>query len=309
MDISVIIPTYNPDISRLNLVLDCLRRQTLPLASWELIVVDNNSACSLSALIDVSWHPYSTVIREEKQGLTYARVSGFLAAKGSIIVLVDDDNLLEDRYLCNTLNVFTAEPGLGAAGGKIVPMFNGIPPGWLKQFYGNLALRDFGETTIINSWSSVYPATAPVGAGLALRSAALPRYIEKVSTRQVLVQDRTGDSLSSGGDNDIVLELLKTGWTVGYFPALCLTHIIPEERWQVDYLKRLIRETNKSWIRLLQSHQICPWKKISRWTVPLRMLKAWFTYKAWKSDANSINWQGACGTFEGLSVDSHKDDQ
>jgi hypothetical protein len=35
--------------------------------------------------------------------------------------------------------------------------------------------------------------------------------------------------------------------------------------------------------------------------VPLRKLKAYFTYKAWENEPNYIKWKGACGMFEGLA--------
>ncbi|WP_428328411.1 glycosyltransferase [Mucilaginibacter sp.] len=301
MDVSVIIPTYNPNIERLNQTLNGLKQQTLAIDAWELIIIDNNSSFNIAEKIDLSWHANSRIIAEPKQGLTYARLKGFLAAKANIIILVDDDNILDQHYLQNTLEVFKNNPMAGAIGGKSIPLFEQEQPEWLKEFYGNLALRDLGENIILNTWDNTYPASSPIGAGIAIRKAALENYIAKVSSNTKLITDRSGSSLSSGGDNDIVLEVLKAGWQVGYFPSLSLLHIIPKQRTQVEYLSRLINNTNRSWIQLLEYHQINPWKKIPLWTVPLRKAKAWLTYKAWKGDANHIRWSGACGTFDGLS--------
>jgi hypothetical protein len=118
----------------------------------------------------------------------------------------------------------------------------------------------------------------------------------------MVISDRKGGSLSSAGDNDINIEILKAGWLTGYFPALVIKHIIPKERMQAAYIARLINNTNKSWVQLLQSHNINPWGLIPSWSVPLRKIKAWFTYKAWIKPVNYIRWQGACGTFDGLSA-------
>ncbi|TSJ35993.1 glycosyltransferase [Mucilaginibacter corticis] len=299
--LSVILPTYNPDLIRLGQTLDCLKTQTLPTEFWELLIIDNNSDSPVAGQIDTGWHPAARVIREPRQGLTFARLKGFLEANGNVAILVDDDNLLNENYLKLSLEIFEDHPGLGAAGGKSLPLFEYEQPAWLKEFYGNLALRDLGEQVIINAWEATYPITAPVGAGMVIRMDALKSYIKKITSQKEPISDRTGNSLSSGGDNDIVLEILKSGWQTGYFPMLSLIHIIPQQRTKTEYLARLINHTNKSWIRLLESHQINPWKKVADWTVPLRKMKAWLTYSSWKGPVNYIRWRGACGTFDGLA--------
>lgn len=299
--LSVIIPTYNPDLKRLNQTLRGLSEQTLAPDRWELIVIDNNSSFDIAGEIDLSWHPDHRIIAESRQGLTFARLKGFSAARGSIIILVDDDNILENHYLQHTLEIFEKYPFMGAIGGKSIPRFEDAQPGWLKEFYGNLALRDLGEEIIINSWDNTYPHAAPVGAGLAIRKRTLETYVERISLGKNIVADRLGNSLSSGGDNDIVLDILKAGYQVGYFPLLSLIHMIPAERTKVVYLARLLNNMNKSWVMVLENHGINPWKKIPGWTVSLRKTKAWFTYKAWLSRVNYIRWRGACGTFDGLS--------
>ena len=99
MLISVIIPTYNPNIQRLEQTLTGLKIQSLPYKFWELLIVDNNSSTVFTDKIDISWQPGSSIISEPRQGLTYARLKGFSSAKGDIIVMVDDDNILQEDYL------------------------------------------------------------------------------------------------------------------------------------------------------------------------------------------------------------------
>lgn len=297
--LSVILPTYNPHAGRLHQTLVGLQQQSLPVDKWELIMIDNNSSPAVT--IDLSWHPNSRIIREPKPGLTFARLKGFENALGTIIVMVDDDNILDSNYLENTLTIFNSNTALGAIGGKSIPLFETTPPAWLNEFYGNLALRNLGEKDMIATWQNEYPACAPIGAGMAVRKQAIQSYINKINGNRNIVSDRTGNSLSSGGDNDMVIEILKSGWQVGYFPALKLTHIIPQVRMQSAYLAKLINSTNKSWVQLLQSHQINPWPKIPRWSVPLRKFKSWFTYRAWQNSINYIKWCGACGLYDGLS--------
>ncbi|MEO3404304.1 glycosyltransferase [Mucilaginibacter sp. CAU 1740] len=301
MRLSVIIPTYNPDKKRLEQTLNSLKSQSSGMHEWELIIIDNNSSNNFQNQVDLSWHPAAKIITETKQGLTYARLKGFNESAGEIIVMVDDDNILNSDYLEQVISIFDQNSQLAALGGKSLPLFEAAPPVWLHEFYGNLALRDLGNDIIISGWVNQYPHAAPIGAGMAMRREALDTYIVKITTSKSTISDRSGTSLSSGGDNDLVLEILKAGWQVAYFPQLTLQHIIPAQRMEVAYLARLVHDTNKSWVQLLESHGINPWKRISTSGVLPRKIKAWFTYKAWKSKPDHIKWQGACGLFEGLA--------
>lgn len=299
MKLSVIIPTYNPDKKRLEQTLAGLKNQTLDLNEWELIIIDNNSSNNFQHQHDIYWHPFACVVNENRQGLTYARLRGVNESKGEAIVMVDDDNILNSNYLEEVLNIFDQSQHIGAIGGKSVPLFETTPPRWLSEFYGSLALRDLGEHILTAKWNYIYPEAAPIGAGMCVRRKALDTYIRKITLGQNNISDRTATSLSSGGDNDIVLEILKSGWMVGYFPQLQLQHIIPQRRMAVNYLARLLHDTNRSWVQLLRSHDISPWKEISPKSVFFRKIKAWFTYQAWKNNAAYIHWRGACGMFEG----------
>ncbi|MET3979686.1 glycosyltransferase involved in cell wall biosynthesis [Mucilaginibacter sp. UYP25] len=301
MRLSVIIPTYNPDQKRLAQTLVGLKIQSLARREWELIIIDNNSSNNFRQQHDLSWHSASQVITETRQGLTYARLRGFNESKGDIIVMVDDDNVLNSAYLENVLTIFDQNEKLAAIGGKSLPLFETPPPQWLNEFHINLALRNPGNDTIIYGWDNRYPDAAPIGAGMGIRRRALTSYIERIKSGESNISDRTATSLSSGGDNDLVLNMLKSGWQVGYFPQLELHHIITTERMQPAYLARLAHNTNRSWVQLLHSHGINPWKKISVSGVLPRKIKAWFTYKAWQNNPSYIKWQGACGLFEGLA--------
>jgi hypothetical protein len=61
---SVIICSHNPRDDYLSRVLDALRLQTLSMAQWELLLVDNASNDELRRKWDVSWHPHGRHIRK-----------------------------------------------------------------------------------------------------------------------------------------------------------------------------------------------------------------------------------------------------
>ncbi|WP_040483770.1 glycosyltransferase [Lyngbya aestuarii] len=319
--ISVIICTHNPRPDYISRVLEALKYQTLPIEQWELLLVDNASHQLLSSEIDLSWHPNARHIREEKLGLTAARLRGFQEAVAEIFVFADDDNVLAPDYLKNVVNICVNYPKLGAWGGKTIPEYEIKPESWISEIDGLLGLRDFGDDLKVCYWEETsiqsfnlakqlkqYPDCSPIGAGLILRREAAEFYVQQVtgsSTR--LAFGRTGKQLISGEDNDIVLTVLEGGWGVGYFPQLQLTHLIPSSRLSKNYLAKLNRAMSRSWIQVLDTHKIRPWLKIPRWTVLPRKIKAFFRYKPWKYPASYIRWQGACGTFEGLGeLTNHK---
>jgi len=306
--LSVVLPTHNPHRGRLARTLAGLRAQTMPAANWETIVVDNASTTALDAAELASLGPANLrLVRESALGLTPARRCGFAAAHGKILVLVDDDNVLAPDYLDQVAALFAAQPKLGAAGGKNLGEFETPRPAWWQpEFDGLLACRDLGDAPQICSalfdprtGRNEYPLCAPVGAGMALHRTALAGWLADDSTARL--PDRRGTDLSSSGDNDIVLSILRAGWSVGYFPSLVLTHLIPSGRVQPDYVARLNRGIARSWVQVLHKYDANPWPPIAPWTVPLRQLKAWFVYRAWSDDLARIRWQGACGHFEGLA--------
>lgn len=299
--VSVIIPTYNPKGSAITSVIDHLKNQSMSSTFWQLIVVDNNSDNGELETLDLSWHTNARIIKCFQQGLTFARLAGFKHSSAEIIVMVDDDNLLDKDYLMNAVNIFKNNQNLGVIGGRSIAKYEKNPPSWIFECNGLLAIRDLGASAIIEHWQNKYPHSAPIGAGMCIRTKALSTYMLNQADTTHQITDRTEKILSSGGDNDIILEVMKSGFSCGYFPALSLVHILPTERLEKFYLSKLSFGINKSWILVLDKHGINPWKPIHGNTLLLRKIKSWFLYQAWKNELTYIQWKGACGRYEGLA--------
>lgn len=237
-DASVILCTYNPRLDYLAATVEGLRAQTLPTDRWELIVVDNASTAGWEPQVDFGWHPSARVVREETLGLTPARLRGIREAAGTLLVFVDDDNVLDPDFLETALRIAAERPFLGAWSGACRPEFDEAPPEWTRRYWGNLVIRDVPRDV----WSNLprEAATMPCGAGLCVRQNVARHYLalHEASGRR-FVLDRTGDSLVSGGDNDLAACACDVGLGVGLVGALGLTHLIPPERLTVGYLARL----------------------------------------------------------------------
>ncbi len=310
LSVSVILPTHNPDKARLERTIEGLKNQSLPKNCWELIIVDNASSNKkLFDELDLSWHLNARVVREEKLGLTAARLCGFKEAKSQLIIMVDDDNILHDKYLECSVKIAADHERIGAFGGKVIPEYEIEPEAWIKEFSENLALRNYGEDIILTEVKSKsggelkkYPDHSPVGAGMVLRKECALKYSEVLKARGMeKISDRSGEQLTSGGDNDLVLTILEDNYQIGYFPQLSLVHLIPAARLTPEYFGRLLRGIAKSWVQLLDLHGIRPWRPVPKWQVLPLKIRSYFRHKAWMGPAAYIRWQQSCGMYEGQS--------
>ena len=141
---SVVLCTYN----RRNLVLTTLaslRRQTLPYDQFEVIVVDNDSRDGTFAAVnayvqagplmvsrnsEAMWHV--RCLTETQNGLYYARNTGLQAARGEIIVFLDDDTIAQSTFLERLLTAYD-ETGADAIGGRVELRWEAIRPHWLSD--------------------------------------------------------------------------------------------------------------------------------------------------------------------------------
>ena len=227
--LSVILCTHQPRADYLARTLASLRAQTLAVADWELVVVDNGSNPPLAGSLDLSWHPQARVVREEQLGLAYGRKAGLDNTSGEIVVFVDDDNLLAPDYLSAGLEMAAQWPMLGTWGARVTPLFEEVPPpDWVKPYLHHLAVTWCEEPV----WSSfVDDRTLPVGAGLCVRRAVADLYSER--TRRDPMHSRFGRTKRcavAGDDQYICLCAESMGLGSGRFPQLRLEHLIPARR-------------------------------------------------------------------------------
>lgn len=247
-DLSIIICTHNPRREYLNKVLEALKTQSLPMDYWELIMVDNASTQSLALEIDLSWHPTSRCIREEKLGLTQARLCGIQEASSEIIIFVDDDNVLESDYLEIAFQIGKDWPMLGAWGGQSIAQFEETPPAWTQPYWESLGIRELSQ----DKWSNLMVwDTTPIGAGMCVRKVVAEKYSDFVhNDPRRLSLDRKGNLLMSCGDIDLAYTSNDLGLGTGLFTSLKLVHLMPTSRLQEEYLLRIVEGTTYSLLKL-----------------------------------------------------------
>lgn len=111
MQISVVIPTHN----RFRILQECLEalvRQDLPKKDYEVIVVDDGSQDSTETVARkfMKEHENFHYFFQENQGQGPARNLGLRHAKGSIIVLINDDMIVKPNFLTQHLRSHLRHP-------------------------------------------------------------------------------------------------------------------------------------------------------------------------------------------------------
>jgi glycosyltransferase involved in cell wall biosynthesis len=236
--IGVITCTHNPRQDYLEKVLAALKSQTLPLEQWEYLLIDNASDRQLSSEIDLTWHPNARHLRENKLGLTPARLRGIQESQADILVFVDDDNILDSDYLEVALQIGKDWSILGAWGGQIRGGFERIPPDWTKPYWVYLGIREFDR----DKWSNLLHQheTTPCGVGLCVRKIVAEKYTELITNDpKRLALDRKGTIVTSCGDTDLAFTACDIGLGTGQFKALKSTHLMPPNRLEERYLLKL----------------------------------------------------------------------
>ena len=122
--ISIVIATRDRD-AQLRTCLEALRASTLP-SGWtvEVIVVDNASTDDTARVAasfqgshgDRTFH----YMMEPRQGKSFAVNRGVSAARGAIVAFVDDDAVVDSRWIVEIVEQFRRDPELGVLAGRVV---------------------------------------------------------------------------------------------------------------------------------------------------------------------------------------------
>jgi GT2 family glycosyltransferase len=236
LDLTVAICTHNnaPLLAR---TIERLEAQRADGVAWEVLVVDN--ACTdgtgevLRAAAARGRIPMLRVHLEERLGLLHARRAAFFEARADLIAFVDDDCLLDADWVGALARFARAHPAAGAIGGRVEVLWELEPSPIVVASRQLFAHQDKGPEAVRLPQRG---AAQLVGAGLAVRKEALvrSRWLDRAQ-----MPGRTGQALTSGDDDEMVLRIRAAGFELWYEPAMRLQHFIPARRMTREYLERL----------------------------------------------------------------------
>ena len=240
IDISAVIPAHNPDPGRLRRTLLGLRAQTLAAQRFEVVLVNNASARFPDRAFFSECAPENfAIIEESRLGLTSARLAGFAASRGELIVMVDDDNVLEPGYLAAAEEIGRDFPFLASWSGSVELVFEpgAVAPPPLWRTY----LTERTCTGAVWSNDASHNDSTPWGAGMCLRRTLADAYRAHCAREPNRLRlDLSGRELTYGGDTDIAYFGCAIGFGKGVFPQLKVRHLIPPERCETSYLLRAV---------------------------------------------------------------------
>ena len=239
--LSLVIATYNR-AEQLMVTLGSVATQNAAPATWECIVVDNNSADDTHQRVESFTKDHDKLniryIFESNQGLSHARNAGIKASRGDIIAFVDDDERIVEEFITAYIELFDQHPDAMAAGGEIIAEYPTGRPRWMSHY----TERPIANPMSFGDRVKIFPAgRIPGGGNMAMRR----RLYDSIGMFNTSL-GRTGKRLLGGEESDLFERIAKHEYRVYYAPRAVMYHIIPEEKLSRDYFVRLATNTGIS---------------------------------------------------------------
>ena len=228
---SIIVATYDRADFLQNTVAS-LRIQTY-YGGFEIVVVDNASSEGLREYVVSLERQLGSQVRyvaEPRTGLHHARHAGAKAARGDVLVYVDDDVIARPHWLGALLRPYQDER-VDCVGGRIMPSWEVEPPNWLSAFPPSYhSLLDYGDQQRELAWpESIY------GCNFSIRKSVL---FEVGGFNPDAFGDRRLIWYRGDGETGLVKKVYEAGYRVVYAPYAVVEHRIPAQRLTIAYMRR-----------------------------------------------------------------------
>jgi GT2 family glycosyltransferase len=211
MRVSIIIPNWN-GAAHLPVCLNALRAQTF--RDFEVIVADNASTDDSLALLARDYPEARAIRLDRNLGFTGACNAGLRAARGEILILLNNDTEADPRWLDEVLAAFERHPQAGIVASKML-LFDRRnvlhTAGDLFRVNGTPANRGVWETD--NGQYAEGPVFSANGGSAAYRRAMLDQI--------GLLDD---DFFYSCEDADLAWRAQLAGWPAIYAPRAVVYH-------------------------------------------------------------------------------------
>jgi GT2 family glycosyltransferase len=225
-DLSVTVAVCTRDgASRLGECLAALATLDYPSSLLDLLVVDNAPKDDAVRRLIETHFPHVRYVVEPRPGLDRARNRAILEARGEIIAFTDDDVSVDRWWVDALARLFTADPGVDAVTGLVVPdaidvdahrlfeQYGGFGRGYDRQYF---RVDDrVGEPASVRHGGSGRFGT---GANMAFRR----RLFDRIGLFDPALD--VGTPTNGGGDLEMLFRVLKHGGTLVYEPSAIVRH-------------------------------------------------------------------------------------
>jgi glycosyltransferase involved in cell wall biosynthesis len=254
MGLDVCICTHNPRMHILALTVESLARQTAGPQAFQVMLVDNASTPAIreDVLAPLRRAGISAGLsREDRPGLTQARLHAIERSTAQWMLFVDDDNELSPDFVEQGLRLIASRDDLGCFGGKLLLPETVRPPKWAEPYLPYLGVKDAGDE-IITGAADRWGIWEPPGAGVFVSRKLLDAFRARLATDlRMLDLGRKGKSgLASCEDSLMARQALRLGLLNAYYPRLSLRHHLDAGRFRLGYLLRLMGAYGRSHVLL-----------------------------------------------------------
>ncbi|MBN2622870.1 MAG: glycosyltransferase, partial [Acidimicrobiales bacterium] len=161
------------------------------------------------------------MVSEPVAGLSRARNRGVAAARGDVVLFIDDDALAPRGWAAAHLVAYDRDPDVVGVGGPVVLRWPDGRPSWLAPRLEHwFSALDHGDVP-----TAFPPPHGPYGTNMSLRRAAFTAaggFDERLGRR--------GRSLVSSEEADLFARVWATGGRVAYEPAALVLHGVGGDR-------------------------------------------------------------------------------
>jgi glycosyltransferase involved in cell wall biosynthesis len=235
VDVTILICTYNRATYLADTLDGVARLRTPDDLSWEVLVVDNNSADTTKAVVHERQASYPVPLRyafEGRQGKSVALNTGAELAAGRIIAYTDDDVRVPHGWLEAAVRPLIERRDIAYTGGPVRPIWEAPPPVWLDpsgNLGGTIAVKDHGGRPFVFEDRR----RTPLGVNMAVRRdlvLALGGFRPDLGRR--------GKSLLGQEQAEFFYRTRAAGAIGLYVPEMVLDHHVPAARLTHNYFRR-----------------------------------------------------------------------
>lgn len=225
--VSIVIPTFNRS-ETLRITVESFLAQTYPADRFDIVIVDNGSSDDTPEVIDslMQRSPNVQGMIEPRRGAHFARNSGAMASRGTILYFTDDDMIADPVLLEKIVSAFDPATKVASATGRVLPRWETEPPRWVLEHCKNalLSLNDLGEATIISDDDP----------GVFSCHQAILR--EAFVAAGGFNPDTNAEKFTGDNETGLNIKVRKLGYRFAYVGSSVTHHIIPASRMTQRYL-------------------------------------------------------------------------
>jgi glycosyltransferase involved in cell wall biosynthesis len=285
--VSIVIPTADRPHG-LRECLASIRNQETP-RRFDVIVVDNKPRSGLTPPV-VAEFPGVRLVTEARRGAAYARNAGIRVAKGSVVVVTDDDVTMPADWLERLVAPFV-RPDVMVVTGNVLPAALETDAQLHFETYGGLG-EGFHRFEVNGDWFESFRLNAVPTWELGATANAAFRASLFSELEIGLFEETLGAGMPTGCSEDsyLMYRALKAHHTLVYEPAAYVWH---QHRASMKSLRRQIYNYSKGHVAyhlttLLRDHDLRSLKRLFSDLPAWRVRQVWRRLRSRSTYPNSL---------------------